>query len=162
MTYVCGCGTLEIDAPCELATHPFNIRLNCPNYLSESHHVSPACGTHGFFCARSKDAKYIYRLFQLRDDAQLKCQLLSAFQKACKEHLDRLRNLALTNGASLERLSTDSEYNETNIKWRTSIEQCNALAAKGKMVEHSVQEVKAFYFRYRGPHTPNQGNLRCI
>lgn len=162
MTYICGCGTLEIDEPCEYATHPFSIRLDCPDYLSDSHRIISACSTEGFFCTKSKDAKYIYQLYQLRNDAYWELQRLSAFQKACKQQLDVMRTAAQNNGFSMERLSTNAMYNETNSQWRLTVAQCNALVARGNKFMQSIQEVKLFYLHYGGPHSPHQGELQFI
>lgn len=157
VTFTCGCGTLETDEPCELMTHPFSIRLLCPDYSSESFRAAFACSLDGFVCAKSKDYRYVHDLYRLRYDAHARCMQLKQDQNALQNKLHEMTVNGQTrlrlNGGHETYLSSEQLSQQLNAK----VEQCNAIARKGRLLEQCIQQVRDFYLQHGGPNSPHNG-----
>lgn len=155
-TFVCGCGTLEVDEPCDYATHPFSIRLDCPEYSSNSHLDQLACSQDGWWCAKSKDAAYIIDLKRLFHAAATRCEHLSKQQQVLQHKMMNLKFQAQSKNIFHDQFNQYQVVHDLKLSFHASIQQRSQFAAKAQQLSVCIEEVKAFYMRYGGPSSGNR------
>jgi hypothetical protein len=155
VSYICGCGTLAVDKPCDFVTHSFTHRVACPNYSSDSYQSNRACSGGEFYCAGSKDAGYLNDLRMQRFTHSSNYQKMDAKLQSDKHTYDVMVRSAEFMKIPREKLREHRTYQTLRSNLISLPPQLNAAKPHIIQLHAAIEEVRHFYSRYGGPHSPN-------
>lgn len=154
--FICGCRDVE-STLCDFATaidHPFWLKLRCPDYSND--HLAPAsaCSLR-FYCAKSRDAKYLNDLWRRGENATGELNSIIQLERSLTAMLEDARQKNVPDHVCKRHPQFMAMSYE--LAFRSKFNRRNRLVHECSILKQCIYEVKRFYDSYGAPNAPDGG-----